>query len=408
MIMKNKKSGLAVILFFLGISLFVYRDGSSLGTDNGNLAFNVRKKRTAPVHLSKSGKRYVACGINTIKRIHYSSSSFYGPDYTARKVIDNDYKTKWISRESGDQWVEIDFGSKRMFNKISVYPSEIGGTMSFDYFILQFKYRGRWIDHGRYQIRQKKSFLFFSWTSHEKVVDIHLRGVDASLFRVYIPRSAINGRYAAISEIETYLGSTKMTAVDGRLLKLLFPIEGGFLPRDEANYPGALRGYRGGVHKGIDVHYYYDRNRKKTLAVSRKTPVLAADDGVVIRADHDYRPMTAHEWREQSEYYQINPRTFVMKSFGGIQVWIDHGNGIVTAYNHLSKVDPDVRYGKKVSRGTRIGWVGNSGLMGEIERNDRGLHLHFEIWVDGEYLGHGMSSTDSRFYFSLIFPSHKL
>ncbi len=113
--------------------------------------------------------------------------------------------------------------------------------------------------------------------------------------------------------------------------------------------------------------------------------------------------MDASEWTNQSEYYQKHPDTFVKRSFGGRQVWIDHRDGIVTTYNHLSKIDENIKRGATVKKGDIIGLAGNSGQMGEAEGKDYGVHLHFEIWVDGYYLGKGMNIADIKKYFTWIF-----
>ena len=94
---------------------------------------------------------------------------------------------------------------------------------------------------------------------------------------------------------------------------------------------------------------------------------------------------------------------FVMRSFGGIQVWIDHRNGIVTTYNHLSRIDSSIKIGSTVKRGQRIGWAGNSGLYSESQGKNYGVHLHFEIWIDGYYLGYGMKHRDVMKYITWIF-----
>ena len=122
-----------------------------------------------------------------------------------------------------------------------------------------------------------------------------------------------------------------------------------------------------------------------------------------MRADLDYKPMTPEEWKKQSQYYSSNARTFVKRSFGGIQVWIDHGNGILSTYNHLSRLDSSIKPGARVSRGERIGWIGNSGLYGEAEGKDYGMHLHFEIWIDGHYLGYGMEHEEVKRYLQWMF-----
>ena len=73
-------------------------------------------------------------------------------------------------------------------------------------------------------------------------------------------------------------------------------------------------------------------------------PVLAAADGTVA--------MVADQF------------------FGGNAVFLDHGDGLVTMYMHLSRVD--VREGHTVRRGERVGGVGSTGRA-------TGPHLHFGV-----------------------------
>lgn len=55
-------------------------------------------------------------------------------------------------------------------------------------------------------------------------------------------------------------------------------------------------------------------------------------------------------------------------------IMIDHGNGYVTLYGHLSSIS--VSQGQSVSQGDVIGAVGSTG-------NSTGPHLHFEVLKDG-------------------------
>ena len=56
---------------------------------------------------------------------------------------------------------------------------------------------------------------------------------------------------------------------------------------------------------------------------------------------------------------------------GGYQVWIAHGSGLYTTYNHMSAIT--VGIGQKVTRGTQVGRIGMTG-------DATGPHCHFEVW----------------------------
>lgn len=60
------------------------------------------------------------------------------------------------------------------------------------------------------------------------------------------------------------------------------------------------------------------------------------------------------------------------KGLGNV-VTIDHGNGYVTRYAHLA--DMEAKKGRRVKKGTRIGYVGVSG-------NSFAPHLHYEVYRD--------------------------
>jgi murein DD-endopeptidase MepM/ murein hydrolase activator NlpD len=112
---------------------------------------------------------------------------------------------------------------------------------------------------------------------------------------------------------------------------LALPVKGRF------RYTSGFGMRWGRLHAGTD------------LAGAHGTPIHATADGVVTHAG----------WL--SGYGQL--------------VKIEHALGIETRYAHMSRIR--VREGQRVSRGDRIGDMGNTG-------RSTGTHLHYEVRVDGK------------------------
>jgi len=83
------------------------------------------------------------------------------------------------------------------------------------------------------------------------------------------------------------------------------------------------------------------------------TPIIAAGDGLVIKAEWD------------SGY--------------GRRVEIQHNYNFVTTYSHLSAFAADIVEGTTVRQGQVIGYLGSSGLS-------TGPHLHYEVKVNDNYV----------------------
>ena len=84
---------------------------------------------------------------------------------------------------------------------------------------------------------------------------------------------------------------------------------------------------------------------------------IAADEGVSVIA-----PLSGKVILADNFFYKGNV------------IYIDHGNGLITSYSHLSK--KIVTLGQSVSKGQTLGFVGSTGRV-------TGPHLHWEVFFLG-------------------------
>jgi len=84
------------------------------------------------------------------------------------------------------------------------------------------------------------------------------------------------------------------------------------------------------------------------------TPIFAAGNGVVLKASWD------------SGGY-------------GRRVEVQHANGYVTTYNHMSGFAKGMVEGVRVRQGQVVGYLGSTGLS-------TGPHLHYEVMVNGHFV----------------------
>ena len=174
------------------------------------------------------------------------------------------------------------------------------------------------------------------------------------------------------------------------------PIVGRRVTTAVGQLPNAPRTYRNGVHQGLD---YYDTTGKTVVVAAR---------GKVIRVDHGYVEMTIEEYNEVillSQKAPITPEELLDK-LRGRQVWVEHENGVITRYCHLSAILPELQVGDIVQQGQAIATVGSSGTLGNIELKNTNPsiapHLHFEIWHENVFLGKDRPSTEVRKIYSGI------
>ena len=95
------------------------------------------------------------------------------------------------------------------------------------------------------------------------------------------------------------------------------------------------------MHTGVD------------WAAPRGTPIVSAGNGTVIKA------------ARESGY--------------GNRVEIQHANGYITTYNHMSGFARGMKEGLRVRQGQVIGFLGSTGLS-------TGPHLHYEVIVNGNFV----------------------
>lgn len=109
-------------------------------------------------------------------------------------------------------------------------------------------------------------------------------------------------------------------------------------------------------HRGVDIC--------RSGASSGTASIVAAASGKVIYVSAECNHNYPKSYRYQDPHY----------STYGNCVFIDHGNGVVTRYGHLSTVS--VYNGQTVSAGQKIGVMGCTGYS-------TGFHLHFEVRING-------------------------
>lgn len=309
----------------------------------------------------------------------YTVSSCFSSLECGQNLFDWNEQSIWkTGTTSSQEWVEIDFFSKRLMNKVQIHiPKE---SPPIQEILCQVLYREEWKT-----ILKTKGFIGSR--------DLNFSGIDASILRVLFVKETQEP--IRISELKIFLNYSILTGLPQRLTGYIFPIEKGLLPEDDYSYPGAPRKYRAGIHKGLDISQFIDSKGNKKF-MNKSTSVYSIGDGIIVRADLDYKPMTLGEYNEITTYNQTHPVTFVARDFGGRQIWIDHQNGVMSSYNHLSEIEKNLKVGSKVSKGQVIGKVGNSGLKAEALKTNEQIHLHLEIWVDGEFLGNDLKPEQTK------------
>lgn len=178
------------------------------------------------------------------------------------------------------------------------------------------------------------------------------------------------------------------TAVWQTDLTYAWPISGDYLDLTsrDLQMPGAPRHYRQGVHEGTDFYW------------AKGTPVYAVASGTVIRATVDYEaPSESAFNRRRAENLELGyTAPDNLDFYRGRQIWILQEDGLVARYAHLSEMADGIVEGTAVTAGQQIGLIGNSGSPASIDSETADAHLHFELWLDGHYLGQFLRPIETR------------
>jgi len=174
----------------------------------------------------------------------------------------------------------------------------------------------------------------------------------------------------------------------------VMPIEGATVPHNENFLPNARRSYRNGRHEGVDMFCEYG------------TPVMAAKNGYVLHISGCQKIPSSFKSRllEISKRLSETPPEILRVLHGRhltIEHGMTHGKWVVTVYSHLVRVAEGLAVGDFVRQGEIIGYVGSSGTDSEGVKT--GSHLHFEIRINGHYLGESMTPNEAgRLYRAIL------
>jgi murein DD-endopeptidase MepM/ murein hydrolase activator NlpD len=187
-------------------------------------------------------------------------------------------------------------------------------------------------------------------TGESDTVAIALETADYRVQRLNVDRKYVDPGEAALQRIfaerdiiDAALGNWR--PADPGTLSLMAPVPG----RQSSSF-GSRRIFNDqprAPHKGMDI------------AAATGTPIINPLTGVVTAT---------------GDYY-----------FNGNTVIVDHGQGLISLYCHLSEID--VREGQAVETGEPLGKVGATGRV-------TGAHLHFATYLNGTAVDPALLLTD--------------
>ena len=173
----------------------------------------------------------------------------------------------------------------------------------------------------------------------------------------------------------------------------ILPLPGACIPTDADNLPGAARPDRNGVNAG-----FIFQGRTVCTPVVSGMGIVAAGSGKVVRADLDYRELGQQAFEQLLGAVRNGASPAQLEQLRGREIWIEHADGSVAVYGHLSLIAPQVKVGQSVQKGDWLGRVGNSGTSQASQASAAGARLLFEHWSgqpdQSDYFGKNLSRDE--------------
>jgi murein DD-endopeptidase MepM/ murein hydrolase activator NlpD len=134
---------------------------------------------------------------------------------------------------------------------------------------------------------------------------------------------------------------------------------------------------------------YYDQNGRSTRKFLVRVPIVSgkitSGFGLRFHPILGYtRPHTGVDWAAPigTPIFAAGNGTIISEGWDsgyGRRIEIQHANGYVTTYNHMSGFARGTAEGTRVRQGQVIGYLGQTGLA-------TGPHLHYEVLVNGHFV----------------------
>jgi murein DD-endopeptidase MepM/ murein hydrolase activator NlpD len=315
-----------------------------------------QQKRTFATILyrqrGKYARRLMHSGMAGLSAVGIIIAPVVAQEFPGRSVDPWTVQTSSVLSVSADETdVTTELSDKQFRDKILKYTVLDGDTISsialkFDISVDTIRWQNDLDKNGTIKVGQQLEILPVAGVSHKvqkgdtiysiaKKYDVDAQGIVNFPFNAFVNDETFE---LAVGQIVIVPEGVKPepTQQSAPRTRQSTPNAGSVTATGKFAWPtnGSITTSFAWYHPGIDI------------ANRAAPPVLAADSGTVTKAQWD------------STGY-------------GNMVMIDHGNGFVTRYGHLSKIYVSV--GQTVARGNAIGQMGSTG-------RSTGTHLHFEIY----------------------------